>query len=486
MKTPSSGSSSTRWNPFDSHTSAENILNPTMSPNVFSIVISPSQESESSCSGRFWSIDQQAEMFPAEISEESPFKQSIYIKNHSRERENKTQEQIELYFAEHHDITSPPDLPPTGPLMMDSPDGSFSNSHHQSSDRGQTNMTSTWTQTSLTFPPKLPPHVEAILKQFTTFQDHQSWTGTALTQDEPSLLSNSTLRRKLFNAEMNTSESSRSPSPDSDECSGGQDVIITPGKVFNTPLTCRSTLPSDTWSSSPVRTGIRKTSFSPPECMASPMFSPIVKSKRNNSQETSEGESDDNDDVNEDMETVDKSGVKRMLSHDLTAGELYQTAEINCEDEATDSGSVSQVSMEVDSATRDGLEASMASHSVVHVGDNLTLSMAQEDAEVEEDEDNTDDADEGESKTDTGYGMSHNTPSITNLTPGSASGLSVQDSGMTDNTSGLSTLAPPASKPQPAEQPQLMSYQSNDTTNDISVGFPLGSSTPTRIKDQAS
>ena len=32
-----------RWNPFDSATSADNILNPTMSPNVFSIVVSPSQ-----------------------------------------------------------------------------------------------------------------------------------------------------------------------------------------------------------------------------------------------------------------------------------------------------------------------------------------------------------------------------------------------------------------------------------------------------------
>ena len=82
VKTPSSSSSSTRWNPFDSASSVDNMLNPTMSPNVFSIVVSPSQESETSGAGRFWSIDQQAEMFPAEISDESPFKQSIYIKNH--------------------------------------------------------------------------------------------------------------------------------------------------------------------------------------------------------------------------------------------------------------------------------------------------------------------------------------------------------------------------------------------------------------------
>ena len=61
------------------------------------------------------------------------------------------------------------------------------------------------------------------------------------------------------------------------------------------------------------------------------MFSPIVKIKRNNSQETSEGESNENDDVNEDMEMADKSNdVKRMLSYDLISGELYQTVEIDC------------------------------------------------------------------------------------------------------------------------------------------------------------
>ena len=145
LKTPSSGSShpgsglkiyetprsrssgSTRWNPFDSHTSADNMLNPTMSPNVFSIVMSPSQESEASNGGRFWSIDQQAEMFPAEISDESLYRQSVHMRSHNKETENRTQEQINLYFAEHHDITSPPDLPPTGSLMMKSPDmsGSF-------------------------------------------------------------------------------------------------------------------------------------------------------------------------------------------------------------------------------------------------------------------------------------------------------------------------------------------------------------------------
>merc|ERR1719186_1203442 len=106
VKTLSSSSSSTRWNPFDSQHSVDMMLHPTLSPNVFSTVISPSQDTESS-TGRFWSIDQQAEMFPTTISDDSPLKQSIYVKNYSKDLENKTQEQIELYFAEHHAITSP-------------------------------------------------------------------------------------------------------------------------------------------------------------------------------------------------------------------------------------------------------------------------------------------------------------------------------------------------------------------------------------------
>merc|ERR1719318_2130211 len=198
------------------------MLHPTLSPNVFSTVISPSQETESS-GGRFWSIDQQAEMFPTTISDDSPLKQSIYVKNYSKDLESKTQEQIELYFAEHHVITSPPDLPPTGPLLVESPNLSYSQVEKKTA--------STWSQTVLTFPPSLPPHVEQILKQFCTFQDP---VGLPATQEETNNLSNSTLRRKLFNADM-CSDSSRS------------------------------------------------SSLSPPDHMGSPMFSPIVKDKAGHS-----------------------------------------------------------------------------------------------------------------------------------------------------------------------------------------------------------
>ena len=48
------------------------------------------------------------------------------------------------------------------------------------------------------------------------------------------------------------------------------------------------------------------------------------------SQESSEEEgTEENEEVDE-METTDRSGARRMLHHDLTSGELYQTAEIEC------------------------------------------------------------------------------------------------------------------------------------------------------------
>ena len=380
------------------------MLNPTMSPNVFSIVISPSQEDESS-SGRFWSIDQQAGMFPAEISEESPLKQSIHIKNHNPDTENRTQEQIDLYFAERHDITSPPDLPPTGPLLsQESPDTSYC---HQEGRRTVT------TQTALSFPTNLPPQVEAILAQFCSQQE----TG----QEEPSasLLSNSTLRRKLFNADFGSSEeSSRSPSPDSEQ-EEVPDVAITPGKLLTTPLTCRNPgFSSANWSSSPVRTGARKTSFSPPDQMGSPIFSPIVKERISTRKDLS-GEEMEEDKVN------------------ITGGEgeLYQTAEIGLHQDSPGA------SMDIDN-TGAGVSQSQGPT----LGENWTMSLQAED--------------ETGSK-DTGYGT--HTASITNLTPSSPS-----SSRQEPDSCG------------PAQTHGLMSYHVGDNSNDISVGFPLGSSTPTK------
>ena len=44
-------------------------------------------------------------MFPTEISEESPLKQSILHRHYNPATEDRTQEQIEIYFAECHDVS---------------------------------------------------------------------------------------------------------------------------------------------------------------------------------------------------------------------------------------------------------------------------------------------------------------------------------------------------------------------------------------------
>ena len=507
VRTPSSSSSGTRWNPFDSHHSVDMMLHPTLSPNVFATVISPSQESESSC-GRFWSIDQQAEMFPTTISEDSPLKQSIYVKNYSKDLESKTQEQIELYFAEHHVITSPPDLPPTGPLLVDSPNISYSQVEKKS--------VSTWSQTVLTFPPTLPPHVEQILKQFSTFQDPACPSSS---QEETNNLSNSTLRRKLFNADM-CSDSSRSPSPDSCPPSPTSPLaMLTPGRVIHTPLTSRNPGPTSAqWSSSPVKTCGRTTSFSPPDHMGSPMFSPIVKDRagqsrsslsRQLSQETvdsSVGESEDMQGVtssqNNSGEVVGRDNCSRDLTAELSlppsqdiTGELYQTAEIDAADCVDSADTSAVVSMDVDSNSGVGWVVSqtpgLVSHSNTGEGWNSKSRTAEgwgastisgEGWAVTLPDDT-----EGGSRVDTGY-LTQNTASITNLTPSSPTpsphpSLSRQDSGVCqqETTCGVSVLAPPPcpAPPQPSN-PVLMSYHAADNSNDISVGFPLGSSTPTK------
>ena len=86
---------------------------PTCSPSVFSIVVSPSQEtiSSSASSEKFWSLDQQARLFPAQISDDSPWKQTAANSRLDQDTENKTQEALDLYFSQHHHVTSPEDVP---------------------------------------------------------------------------------------------------------------------------------------------------------------------------------------------------------------------------------------------------------------------------------------------------------------------------------------------------------------------------------------
>ena len=50
--------------------------------------------------GSFWTLDQQAHLFPAQISDDSPWKQEA-VSRLDPDMENRTQEAIDLYFSRH-------------------------------------------------------------------------------------------------------------------------------------------------------------------------------------------------------------------------------------------------------------------------------------------------------------------------------------------------------------------------------------------------
>ena len=468
-RTPSSTSSGTRWNPFDSY---DRLHQPTLSPGVFATVLSPSQDHQEQ-SGRsfirissilllyflfsrlyfrrFWSIEQQADMFPTDISDESPLKQSLYQRHHSRDLEERTQEQLELYFKETHAVTSPPDLPPTGPLLAETP-SSRDASYSQADRRAVTAAT----QTTLTLPPALPEHLEALLRQFCTYQESE--------EPPPAALSNSTLRRKLFEAAGHLTDSegscsSRSPSPDSAPCSPGGPGV-TPGRVIHTP--------SAAWSSSPVRRcSGRATSFSPPDQLGSPIFSPIVRGRvGGREEEEEEGAGSPVLSPRRPAEDAEDGN----LTEDMTAGDtslLYQTADSaeasRLAVEGMDTDSNSGPAWAVSNSAGYGWAASTAAdgwteHTREEASSRWTASLLP---------DVTADAREPSTSTsaDTGY----------RSTDGCSAG-----------TTGLASLAASMEAPsaivlpaQPTDAKVLVSYAA-ESCHDISVGFPLGSSTPTK------
>merc|ERR1719244_2021013 len=120
-------------------------------------------------------------------------------------------------------------------------------------------------------------------------------------------------------------------------------AMLTPGKVIHTPVTNRQA-----WSSSPVRGGGR-TSFSPPDQMGSPMFSPIIKDKqsrisvREDTTDSSKEGTRHGDETEEDK--GDRTGEKEKLEISVQvdlSGELYETAEIDCSQMEVDSNSVTE------------------------------------------------------------------------------------------------------------------------------------------------
>ncbi|TRY75286.1 hypothetical protein TCAL_09758 [Tigriopus californicus] len=179
-----------RSNPFDCNiTMIDKLQRPVLSPSLFNIVQSPNSESTSS-SGRFWTIDQQSNLFPVEISDDSPWKQETAHSVMDPELENRTQEAINRYFNQTHDLKSPPDLPvnhsqinsttlpmDTGaspilrPMLAQS---IMDNSSRRSSVDGNVKTTTTqYTQTVMSFPSELPESFEAQLATYFTFFENQ-------------------------------------------------------------------------------------------------------------------------------------------------------------------------------------------------------------------------------------------------------------------------------------------------------------------------
>jgi len=396
-----------------------------------------------------------------------------------------------------------------------------------------------FTQTTLTLPPILPSHVEQVLRQYCNFQEPSGPSSHSSFSEEPCNLSNSTLRRKLFNGDMLSDDSSSS----SESCSGSPPLSpLTPGKVLHTPVTARSGGTSQ-WSSSPVRGPGRTVSFSPPDQMGSPMFSPIVKEKGRVVARESQGSEDGNlsmvEGIKVNMTTcvspgeVELSRVEEM-SQEMAeeeaeeVEELYKTAEV--EVSSSTGGQSSQVQMEVDrsvsmvaqpatvaaggaqdtdtwpsSADTWGASHSEradtwassadtwgASHSeradtwgVSHSGPVDSTRADTWSASHSERADTWGASHSGAvdtTRADTGYSTN---PSVnSSLEPPSGcysrqdSGVAVSLSQQEQSSKAISELRPPE-----AIQPTsgvLLSYGATDTTNDISVGFPLGSSTPTK------
>ena len=166
-------------------------------------------------------------LFPAHISDDSPWKQETATSRLDPEMENKTQEAIDLYFSQHHKVTSP-DNGGGGPagaaeatnvnerstsvVAMDeselggSPDlskprlsrsystgqGSSPKAKRAASVEASNNVTlaslqssdsndqppvpskcSRWSQTVMSLPPLLPTEVEEVLAKFYTFTQSQ-------------------------------------------------------------------------------------------------------------------------------------------------------------------------------------------------------------------------------------------------------------------------------------------------------------------------
>ena len=216
------------------------------------------------------------------------------------EEEDKTQEAIDLYFSRHHKVTSPEDSVPISvsslhqrSILMESvgnspnltapevPNLQDAAMEHEKSDTSKTSScdidgqsNSITTQTSLSFPPILPPELEKALAKYgilehdsgsnpgrVLYASASGWSRRNTSRGEDGNLSNSTLRRKLFAGLIADSDEAASDDEnlevlDNDEKENCEStaMIMSPGKVCFTPNAQRLPSPNKSlsWSLSPV------------------------------------------------------------------------------------------------------------------------------------------------------------------------------------------------------------------------------------------
>lgn len=145
-----------------------------------------------------WTIDEVSSLNPTNVEAH----ETQFISTIDPEQEAKAQEVITNYFKEKISVPSPVDCPLRNQKII----------LPSQKPAARPKRCST-AQTDLTFPPILPPELEEILRPFCTFTQDQQQTPTK----ETAIGANSSaidheardasLRRKLFNASLNTTES---------------------------------------------------------------------------------------------------------------------------------------------------------------------------------------------------------------------------------------------------------------------------------------
>ncbi|XP_040576356.1 uncharacterized protein bora [Lepeophtheirus salmonis] len=442
-----------RLNPFE--TAREDLHLPViMSPSIFATVQSPSQVNDD----HFWSLEDRAALFPVHISEDSPWKQEE--RKLDPETEIKTQEALNRYFDHHHQITSPHTNVAPSNFASDAS-----------------------TQTELSFPAKLPEEIENLLARYTNNMG---------TPGDSTSMSNASLRRKLFTnikgEELDeTVEDENNSSNDEDETAPSSPIrLVSPGRVILTPPREGGSYfskESDGIVSSitpPFSFGPR-TSDALPQIMDSPLFSPISKTQRltkelNSSMSSPSPLRNMSDNVlmqSVILEENNGGGEEGRKSMGIGGAAMMPClVDQNVSNMDTNSASCSPIKSHLIPMCKEDEDKKSSTKLTL---DNLTSSMTFNDvSEVT--------LPTNYSSSTMGYctGNSNNHPSLSTI----AESVGNTDSGMVTGDKSVPFDFFPSSlqHPQNSARPKsyMVSYGVEEHSSDISVGFPLGSSTPTK------